>query len=368
MTPSKYIILGGGMVAGYAAKELASRGLGSGELTIISADDSLPYERPPLSKGFLSGKDTEDGILINKLEWYEKQGIDVKLRTLIDTIDLKKKRLSAHSGEVFEYDTLLIATGARARKLDCPGNDSPNVFSLRSLSDSRKIREKAAGSKQAVVIGGGFIGMEVASVLSQKNIETSLVTAIHDLSARQVDISWREDDQQGQIPSCGTGCSPLIHCLVFQFEEVLRCQNQINMPRPRGCGKSKHHRPQPASLSIEPPERSLHRRHPQRAEYQTSHRHRSPKSEARSVNCDPPEGHRLCSNSPARERDTKKARTTTNMYGRAASSERYSGHSGVKVTVPHRVANFQDRQKLLRASADLRPAMSPHLLRSAQKV
>ena len=68
MTRSKYIMLGGGMVAGYAAKELASRGLGSGELRIISADDTLPYERPPLSKGFLSGKDTEEGILINKPE------------------------------------------------------------------------------------------------------------------------------------------------------------------------------------------------------------------------------------------------------------------------------------------------------------
>ena len=175
MMSSKYIILGGGMVAGYAAKELASQGLRSGELTIISADDSLPYERPPLSKGFLSGKDTEDGILINKPEWYQKQGIDIKLRTTIDKIDLTKKRLHADSGEVFECETLLIATGARARKLDCPGNDLPNVFYLRSAGDSRKIREKAASSKQAVVIGGGFIGMEVASVLSQKNIETSLI-------------------------------------------------------------------------------------------------------------------------------------------------------------------------------------------------
>jgi len=175
MVSSKYIILGGGMVAGYAAKESASRGLGPGELTIISAEDTLPYERPPLSKGFLSGKDTEDGILINKLEWYEKQGIDIKLRTTIDKIDLKKRRLYADSGEVFEFEALLIATGASAGKLDCPGNDLPNVFYLRSLADSRKIREKAASFKQAVVIGGGFIGMEVASVLSQKNIDTSLI-------------------------------------------------------------------------------------------------------------------------------------------------------------------------------------------------
>jgi len=175
MNASKYIILGGGMVGGYAAKELAGRGLRPGQLTIISADDAPPYERPPLSKGFLSGKENEAGILINNSEWYEKQGIALKLRTVIANVDLKKKELRSSSGETFEYETLLIATGARARKLDCPGNDLRNVFYLRSMDDSRKIREKAANSKKAVVIGSGFIGMEVAAVLSQKKIETTMV-------------------------------------------------------------------------------------------------------------------------------------------------------------------------------------------------
>jgi 3-phenylpropionate/trans-cinnamate dioxygenase ferredoxin reductase component len=171
----KYIILGGGMVAGYAAKELVNRGLQSGELTIISADDALPYERPPLSKGFLAGKDTEAGILINPGEWYEKQGISVKLQTRIEQVDLEKRRLQGESGETFDCETLLIATGARPRKLDCPGSDLPGVFYLRSLDDSRKMRAKMSAAKQAVVVGGGFIGMEVASVLTQKNVETSLI-------------------------------------------------------------------------------------------------------------------------------------------------------------------------------------------------
>src|SRR5215469_13138942 len=171
MTASKYLILGGGMVAGYGAKELASRGLASGELTIVSADDALPYERPPLSKGFLAGKDTETSISINSADWYQQHGIDVRLKTTIDSVDLKRKGLRTASGESFEFETLLIATGARARKLDCPGNDLANVFYLRSLDDSRKIRARAANSKKAVVIGGGFIGMEVASVLAQEKIE-----------------------------------------------------------------------------------------------------------------------------------------------------------------------------------------------------
>jgi NADPH-dependent 2,4-dienoyl-CoA reductase/sulfur reductase-like enzyme len=163
------------MVAGYAAKELAERGLKPGELAIISSDSALPYERPPLSKGFLAGKDTADGILINQAEWYREHGIDVKLRTLVAKVDANSKSLKISSGEQINFENLLIATGAQPRKLDGAGSDLAGVFYLRSMSDSETIRSKAADAKKAVVIGGGFIGMEVASVLAQKNIETTLV-------------------------------------------------------------------------------------------------------------------------------------------------------------------------------------------------
>jgi 3-phenylpropionate/trans-cinnamate dioxygenase ferredoxin reductase component len=175
MQKLKYIILGGGMVAGYAAKELASRGLMSGELAIVSADVALPYERPPLSKGFLSGKDNEASILINGADWYREHGIEVRVNTIIQHIDPNTKRLHSNSGEEFEWEHLLLATGAQARKLKLPGSDLTNVFYLRSLKDSETIRSKSAGAKEAVILGGGFIGMEVASVLAQKNVRTTLV-------------------------------------------------------------------------------------------------------------------------------------------------------------------------------------------------
>ena len=168
MLKTKYLILGGGMVAGYAAKELAERGLKPGELAIISADDAFPYERPPLSKGFLSGKDNETGILINAPDWYREHGIEVRLNTAIEHVNPDKKLLRSNTGEEFECEHLLLATGARPRKLDCPGNDLANVFYLRSLRDSETIRSRSAATKSAVIIGGGFIGMEVASVLAQK--------------------------------------------------------------------------------------------------------------------------------------------------------------------------------------------------------
>lgn len=164
------------MVAGYAAKELVSQGLKPGELAIVSADSAVPYERPPLSKGFLSGKDNEDSILINVPDWYREHGIEMRLNTVIARVDPGEKRLRSNTGEEFECEHLLLATGARARKLDCPGNDLGSVFYLRSLQDSATIRSANAGAKTAVIIGGGFIGMEVASVLARKNIQTTLIT------------------------------------------------------------------------------------------------------------------------------------------------------------------------------------------------
>jgi len=175
MSSSKYVILGGGRVVDYEAKALVEGGLRSAELTIISADDTSPYERPPLSKGFLAGKDTEDGILINRPDWYREKGIEIKLQTVIESVDLQKKRLLSSSSQKFEYEILLIATGCRARRLESPGNDLANIFYLRSIDDSRKLRTRAETAKRAVVVGGGFIGMEVASVLAQKNIQTAMI-------------------------------------------------------------------------------------------------------------------------------------------------------------------------------------------------
>ncbi len=175
MQKTKYAILGGGMVAGYAAKELASQGMKPGELTIVSAENVVPYERPPLSKGFLSGKDDKASILINGPDWYSTHGIEVRLNTPIEHVDVNKKRLRSSSGDEIQCEHLLLATGARARKLGYPGSELGNVFYLRSLQDSEAIRSTSTSAKSAVIVGGGFIGMEVASVLAQKNIQTTMV-------------------------------------------------------------------------------------------------------------------------------------------------------------------------------------------------
>jgi NADPH-dependent 2,4-dienoyl-CoA reductase/sulfur reductase-like enzyme len=175
MVHYKHLILGGGMVAGYCAKRYVEDGGKAGELAIVSGDNALPYERPPLSKSFLAGKDTEDAILINNAEFYAAHGIEVNLNTRIASVDTQRKRLRTSSGDEYSFDRLILATGAEPRTLDIPGADSDRVLYLRSLADSKRIRDRSAQGGKALVLGGGFIAMEVASVLAGRGVETAMV-------------------------------------------------------------------------------------------------------------------------------------------------------------------------------------------------
>jgi NADPH-dependent 2,4-dienoyl-CoA reductase/sulfur reductase-like enzyme len=171
----KYLILGGGMVAGYAAKELVERALKPGELAIVSADSAPPYERPPLSKGFLAGRDAEDSIRINPEAFYREHEIQLRLRSLAVGVDARGRVLRLRSGEDLAFEKLIVATGARVRRLDVPGHDLAGVYYLRSLEDSKSIRSHAAGAKRALVVGGGFIAMETAAVLAQKGLAVTML-------------------------------------------------------------------------------------------------------------------------------------------------------------------------------------------------
>ena len=169
------VILGGGVVAGYAAKEFVAQGGKKGDLAIVTAEHVLPYERPPLSKGFLAGKEDAGDIQISGAAFYRTHGIAVYRGFPVRKADLRRHRLHSASGELIGFEKLLIATGSTVRRLHVPGADQPGIFYLRQLSDSQRIHAQIKRGKRAVVIGSGFIGMEVASVLASRGVQTTLV-------------------------------------------------------------------------------------------------------------------------------------------------------------------------------------------------
>ena len=174
-TSYKYLILGGGLVAGYAAQTFAKEQASSGKLCILSAETTLPYERPPLSKDFLAGDKSQEDILINEPAFYEENDIDVWLDSAVERVDWQQKQLQTANNETIGFEKLLIATGARPRQLDVSGSDLNGIYTLRHVGDAKQIRQAAAQAEQAIAIGGSFIGMEVASVLQRAGVATTMV-------------------------------------------------------------------------------------------------------------------------------------------------------------------------------------------------
>src|SRR5499427_8958453 len=171
---SRIVIVGGG-AAGFAAAEMLRREGFSGSLTMVSSDDTAPYDRPNCSKDYLAGNAPEEWMPLRPDDWYKQQAIDLVLRTEVTGIDTKARQVTLAGGKSLRFDKLLLATGAEPVRLDIPGADRPHVHVLRSLADSRAIIATAKEARRAVVIGASFIGLEVAAALRARGIETHVV-------------------------------------------------------------------------------------------------------------------------------------------------------------------------------------------------
>jgi NADPH-dependent 2,4-dienoyl-CoA reductase/sulfur reductase-like enzyme len=169
-----YAIIGGGLAAGYAAQVFADANPAPQQVAIFSKEGVPPYDRPPLSKDYLAGKKNAADTLINDPDFYTNNHIELYLNTPVTGVDLDKRQLFTEKG-TFGFKKLLIATGAKPRTFnDLPGVDLAGIHYLRRLTDARNIRTEMADAERAVVIGGSFIGMEVAAVLAGKGIATTL--------------------------------------------------------------------------------------------------------------------------------------------------------------------------------------------------
>jgi len=172
--PGPIVILGGG-AAGNAAAEMLRREGFAGGITMLSADESVPCDRPNLSKDYLAGTASEEWIPLRPASFYQEHGIDLILGVRATSIDTAAKRVELADGRSYDFDKLLLATGAEPVRLTVPGADRATVHYLRSLADSRALIAAAKAGHRAVVIGASFIGLEVAASLRARGIEIHVV-------------------------------------------------------------------------------------------------------------------------------------------------------------------------------------------------
>ena len=173
-SPASVVIIGAG-AAGNAAAEMLRREGYDGPVTMIGADEFLPYDRPNLSKDYLAGTAPEEWIPLRSADFYRGRKIDTLTNTSVTAIDPKAKQVTLSDGRSLGYGALLLATGAEAARLSIPGDNLPHVCYLRTLADSRRIIAKAENAKRAVVIGASFIGLEVAASLRERKLEVAVV-------------------------------------------------------------------------------------------------------------------------------------------------------------------------------------------------
>lgn len=168
------IFIGGGQATGQAVASLQQEGY-AGKLTVISDEPWLPYKRPPLSKLYLRGKKPRKMLFVRQEESYQKQNIEFILGQRAESIDTSEQTVRIENGQSLSYSQLILATGSRVRRLSVPGIDSNKVFYLRDIIDSDKMREALIASKKAIIVGGGYIGLEVAASARQLNTEITIL-------------------------------------------------------------------------------------------------------------------------------------------------------------------------------------------------
>jgi 3-phenylpropionate/trans-cinnamate dioxygenase ferredoxin reductase component len=169
-----FVIVGAGLAGAKAAETLRTEGF-DGTIVLIGAEPDRPYERPPLSKGLLLGTADRESAFVHKPEWYGDNDVVLRTGTVVTSLDRDRREVTLSGGEGLGYDKLLLATGARPRMLPVPGAELGGVLYLRTLADSERIAEDAAPGARLVIIGAGWIGLEVAAAARHRGATVDVV-------------------------------------------------------------------------------------------------------------------------------------------------------------------------------------------------
>ncbi|MEU1518426.1 FAD-dependent oxidoreductase [Streptomyces sp. NPDC005811] len=183
-TTGRVVVVGGGQAGADFVAALRMAGH-QGHVTLLGEEPGHPYARPPLSKAYLSGKATAEDLHIRPPAMYEQQGIDLRTGTRVTAIDRTGRQVILADGERLPYGHLVLATGGRARRLTTPGlDDAPNVHYLRTLADVTALRQHFAPGARLVVVGGGYVGLEVAAVARRLGLDVTVLEALPRVLAR----------------------------------------------------------------------------------------------------------------------------------------------------------------------------------------
>jgi 3-phenylpropionate/trans-cinnamate dioxygenase ferredoxin reductase subunit len=172
--PESVIIIGAGQAGGQTAICLRQNGF-EGAITLIGDEAYVPYERPPLSKSFLAGDVAEERMFMRPEAFYAEKNITLTQRTTVARIDRTNKCVHLADGRELAYSKLVFATGGRVRKMTCPGADLPGIHYLRNIDDVRGFREKMTEGLKLVIVGGGYIGLEVAAVARKRGCAVTVL-------------------------------------------------------------------------------------------------------------------------------------------------------------------------------------------------
>ncbi|MFW0782914.1 FAD/NAD(P)-binding oxidoreductase [Gordonia sp. CPCC 206044] len=170
------VIIGGGLAGAKAAEALRQQDF-AGHVIVFGAEEHLPYERPPLSKEFLAGDKQLEDFTVFDGNWYRDNNIDLRPGTSITKIDAAAKTVELPDGSTETYDKLLLATGSRSRHLPIPGSDASGVHYLRTIDDARRLRDAIGEGTRLAVVGGGWIGLEVAAGARGRGAQVSVAEA-----------------------------------------------------------------------------------------------------------------------------------------------------------------------------------------------
>ena len=168
------VILGAGQGAGQAAASFRQEGY-EGDIIILGDEPFPPYQRPPLSKQYLSGEMPLERVYVRPEKFYADRHIDLRTNTRVEKIDTKARTVTTAKGETIAYEKLLIATGSRPRKLSIAGSDLPGIHYLRTISDVDGISAAMKTARKVVIVGGGYIGLEVASVAVTNGLDVTVL-------------------------------------------------------------------------------------------------------------------------------------------------------------------------------------------------